>query len=73
MTAQSVAPRRKITTAFPIDNHNNITAFGSAAEAAATTTTPFDHFASQKELAELIAGWPAERPVAISGRKVWKK
>ena len=32
---------------------------------AATTATPFDSFASQKELAELAAGWPAERLVAI--------
>ena len=34
-------------------------------EAAAATTTPFDTFASQKELAELAAAWPAERLVAI--------
>ncbi len=52
-------------TTFTIDSDNNITAFGSAEEAAAATTTPFDSFASQKELAELIAGWPAERLVAI--------
>ena len=32
---------------------------------AATTATPFDSFASQKELAELVAGWPGERLVAI--------
>jgi hypothetical protein len=50
---------------FTIDNDNNITAYGSAEEAAATTATPFDSFASQKELAGLIAGWPAERLVAI--------
>ena len=49
---------------FTIDEHNNITAFGSSEEAAATTT-PFDSFASQKELADLAAGWPAERLVAI--------
>jgi hypothetical protein len=65
MTAQSVAPRRKIMTTFTIDSENNITAFGTPEEAAATTTTPFDTFASQKELAELAAGWPAERLVAI--------
>jgi hypothetical protein len=65
MTAQSVAPRRTIMTTFTIDNENNITAFGTPEEAAATTTTPFDTFASQKELAELAAGWPAERLVAI--------
>ena len=52
-------------TTFTIDNDNNITAFGTAEEAAQTTTTPFDTFASQKELAELIAAWPAERLVAI--------
>jgi len=50
---------------FTIDSDNNITAFGTQEEAAATTTTPFDSFASQKELAELAAGWPAERLVAI--------
>jgi Protein of unknown function (DUF3489) len=64
MTALSVAPRRTIMTTFTIDNDNSITAFGSAEEAAAATTTPFDSFASQKELAELVAGWPAERLVA---------
>jgi len=52
-------------TTFTIDNDNNITAFGSAEEAAAASTTPFDTFASQKELAELAAAWPAERLVAI--------
>jgi hypothetical protein len=65
MTAQSVAPRRTIMTTFTIDPENNITAFGSAEEAAAATTTPFDSFASQKELAALAAAWPAERLVAI--------
>ena len=50
---------------FTIDNENNITAFGSAEEATAATATPFDSFASQKELAGLVAGWPAERLVAI--------
>ena len=50
---------------FTIDSDNNITAFGTQEEAAATTTTPFDSFDSQKDLAELAAGWPAERLVAI--------
>ena len=50
---------------FAIDNENHITVFGSAEEAAAATTTLFDSFASQKELAELLAGWPAERLVAV--------
>ena len=52
-------------TTFTIDNDKNITAFGSAEEAAAATTTPFDSFASQKDLAELLAGWPAERRIAL--------
>ena len=52
-------------TTFTIDEQNNITAFGSTEEAAATTATPFDSFSSQKELAGLIAGWPAERLVGI--------
>jgi hypothetical protein len=50
---------------FTIDEQNNITAFGTQEEAAATTTTPFDSFGSQKELAELAGGWPAGRLVAI--------
>ena len=50
---------------FTIDNDNNITAFATQEEAAATTTTPFDCFSSQKELAALAARWPAERLVAI--------
>ena len=52
-------------TTFTIDEQNDITAFGSAEEAAAANATPFDSFSSQKELAELVAGWPAERLVAI--------
>lgn len=52
-------------TIFTIDNENNITAFGSPEEAAAATTTPFDTFATQQELAELATAWPAERFVAI--------
>jgi Protein of unknown function (DUF3489) len=65
VTAQSVAQRRTIMTTFTIDEQNNITAFGSAEEAAATTATPFDSFSSQQELAKLLAGWPAERVVAV--------
>jgi len=49
-------------TTFTIDTDNNITAHGTPEEA---TAAPFDSFASQKELAELAAGWPAERLVAI--------
>jgi hypothetical protein len=52
-------------TTFTIDEQNNITAHGTPEEAAAATATPFDSFSSQKELAELVAGWPAERLVAI--------
>lgn len=50
---------------FTIDNENNISAFATAAEAAATTTTPFDSFSSEKELADLAKAWPAERVLAI--------
>jgi hypothetical protein len=50
---------------FTIDTENNISAFATAEEAAASTTTPFDGFSSQKELAELAKAWPAERLVAI--------
>jgi len=52
-------------TTFTIDSDNNITAFASAEEAAAATTTPFDSFASQKALAELLVGWPTNRLVAL--------
>src|SRR5450631_1270555 len=52
-------------TTFTIDSENNITAFGSAEEAAAATATPFDSFSSQKELVGLVAGWSAERLVAV--------
>jgi hypothetical protein len=44
---------------------NNISAFSSQEEAAAATTTPFDSFTSEQELAELAAGWPVERLLAI--------
>ncbi len=64
MTARSAAPRRFKMT-FTIDTENNITAHATPEEAAAATTTPFDTFSSQKELAELAKGWPAERLVAI--------
>jgi hypothetical protein len=65
MTAQSAALRRTIMTTFAIDQENAITAFATAEEAAAATTTRFDTFASEKELAELAKAWPAERLVAI--------
>jgi hypothetical protein len=49
---------------FTIDNENSISAFATAEEAAAASSTPFDTFSTEGELAELIAGWPAERLVA---------
>jgi hypothetical protein len=52
-------------TIFTIDEQNNITAFAGQEEAAAANPTPFDSFGSQKELAGLMAGWPAERLVAV--------
>jgi hypothetical protein len=64
MTAQSAAPRRFKMT-FTIDTENNITAHGTPEEAAAATTTPFDSFTSEQELAQLAKAWPAERLVAI--------
>jgi hypothetical protein len=51
-------------TTFTIDNDNNITAHGTPEEAAAATATPFESFSSQRELAGLAAGWPAERLIA---------
>src|SRR5215470_13775376 len=50
---------------FTIDSDNNITVFASKKEAAAASTTPFDPFASQSELAELAADWPMSRLVEI--------
>ena len=50
---------------FTIDIENNISAFGTPEEAAATTATPFDTFANEKELVSLVGQWPAERLVAI--------
>ena len=51
-------------TMLTIDKENAIAAFGSAEEAAAASTTPFDSFSNPKQLAELIADWPSERLVA---------
>ena len=50
---------------FTIDTDNNISAFATQGEAAASTTNPFESFASQKELTQLASAWPAERLVAI--------
>jgi hypothetical protein len=52
---------------FSIDTDNNISVFASPEEAAAASTTPFDSFSTEQELAELAKGWPAERSV-IGGR-----
>jgi hypothetical protein len=50
---------------FTIDTDNNISAFATAEEAAASTTNPFESFTSQKELTQLASAWPEERLVAI--------
>jgi hypothetical protein len=50
---------------FTIDIENNISAFATQEEAAASSTNPFESFAGQKELTQLAAAWPAERLVAI--------
>jgi hypothetical protein len=47
---------------FTIDTDNNISAFTSKKQAAAASTTPFDPFTSQRELA-LAADWSATRLV----------
>jgi hypothetical protein len=50
---------------FTIDADNNITAFAMPEEAAAAVATGARPFASQQELTELAAAWPAERLVEI--------
>jgi len=50
---------------FTINDSNEIVAFATPAEAAATTATPFDAFASEQELAELAKAWPGSRMVEI--------
>ena len=50
---------------FTIDADNNITVFATKKEAAAASTTPFDSFSNQNELAELAAEWPMARLVEI--------
>ena len=50
---------------FTIDTENNITAFPTPDDAEAAVGAGAQAFASQKELAELGAAWPAERLVAI--------
>jgi hypothetical protein len=65
MTAERAEQRRTIMTTFTIDTDNNISAFATQEEAAASTTNPFESFTSQKELTQLATAWPAERLVAI--------
>jgi Protein of unknown function (DUF3489) len=50
---------------FTINNENEIVAFSTKEEAAASATTPFDSFSSQQELADLAASWPAARLIEI--------
>jgi hypothetical protein len=50
---------------FTIDIENNISAFATQEEAAATITTAYEFFTSDKELTQLATAWPAERLVAI--------
>ena len=50
---------------FTIDTDNNISAFATKEEAAASTTNPAETFASRKELLHLADSWPAERLAAI--------
>ena len=65
VTAQSAARKENDMTIFTVDEQNNITAFAGHEEAIAANITPFDSFGSEQELAELVAGWPASRLVAI--------
>ena len=51
-------------TTFTINQQNEIVAYISAEETAATTP-PFDTFSSEPELAELAGSWQAARLVAI--------
>jgi hypothetical protein len=64
MTAQS-AEQRRLKMIFTIDIENNISVFATQEEAAASITTAFEFFTSEKELARLATMWPAERLVAI--------
>ena len=50
---------------FTIDTDNNITAFPTPDHAEAAVGAGAQAFISQKQLAELAAAWPAERPVEI--------
>jgi hypothetical protein len=68
MNVSDTASREKERTYMKtstIDTDNNISAFATQEEAAATTASSFDSFSSQKDLAQLAGAWPAERLVAI--------
>jgi Protein of unknown function (DUF3489) len=52
-------------TTFTIDRENNITAFATRENAEAAVGAGAQVFTSQKELAKLATGWPAERLVAV--------
>ena len=68
MNVSDTVNREKARTdmkTFAIDTDNNISVFATQEEAAATTTSAFDSFASQTELAQLAGAWPAERLAAI--------
>jgi len=50
---------------FTINEQNQVVAFATPEEAAASSATPFDTFSTEQELAELAKGWPAERLLAV--------
>jgi len=50
---------------FTIDANNNITAFASLDDARAAKINNAQYFGSSRELAKLVAVWPANRPVEI--------
>jgi hypothetical protein len=50
---------------FTIDTENNITAYASKAEAPAKLDKGSEHFASEKDLAQLAGTWPMARLVDI--------
>jgi hypothetical protein len=65
LTATSATKRSTKMTTFTINEQNEIVAFATPEEAAATTATLFHSFSSRQELADLIAAWPPERLAAI--------
>jgi hypothetical protein len=65
MTAQSVAQGETNMKTYTIDTDNAITAFPTPDHAEAAVGAGAQSFTSQKQLAELAAGWPAERLVEI--------